>query len=165
MVALVFVFTIASFLNENWGADETPGAVETFLANLFLRQARQQQDNIQNPFPPTEVHLQAGRELYEQQCAFCHGLEGKGQGQTGVQFYPPVPSLADPELEMTDAQIHFVITKGIRYTAMPSFAKVFTSDEIWKIVLWAQHLARQPLSRQPAQEQVEVSPEGRAPSP
>ena len=165
MVALVFVFAIASFLNENWGADETPGAVETFLANLFLRQARQQQGNIQNPFPPAEENLQAGRELYEQQCAFCHGLDGKGQGQTGVQFYPPVPPLADVEGEMTDAQIHFVITKGIRYTAMPSFAKVFTSDEIWKIVLWAQHLSRQPLSRKPPPEHVEVFPGEREAGP
>ena len=165
MVALVFVFAAGSFLQENWGADETPGAVETFLANLFLRQTRQLQDDLQNPFPPAEENLQAGRELYDQQCAFCHGQDGRGQGQTGIQFYPPVPSLADPEIEMTDAQIHFVVTKGIRYTAMPSFAKVFTSDEIWKIVLWTRHLARQPLPPQQSQEQMEGLPQRRDPSP
>ena len=161
----MFVFAAGSFLRENWGADETPGAVETFLANVFLRQARQLQDNLQNPFPPAEENLQAGQELYDQQCAFCHGQDGRGQGQTGIQFYPPVPSLADPELEMTDAQIHFVVTKGIRYTAMPSFAKVFTSDDIWKIVLWTRHLSRQLLLPQPPQEQVEGLPQRREPSP
>ena len=148
------------FLQENWGADETPGAVETFLANLFLRQARQPQGDIRNPFPPTEENLQAGREFYEQQCAFCHGLDGHGQGETGIQFYPPVPSLVEAEGEMTEAQIHFVITKGIRYTAMPSLGKVFTSDEIWKIILWTQHL-----SRNPPPEQVEDFPGEREPSP
>ena len=157
---MLFVFAVASFLRENWGADETPGVVETFLANLFLRQARQQQGNIQNPFPPTEENLQAGQDFYEQQCAFCHGLDGKGQGEAGAQFYPPVPSLAEVEGEMTDAQIHFVITKGIRYTAMPSFANVFTPEEIWKIILWTHHL-----SRQPPPEQVEVIPGEREANP
>ncbi len=165
MVAVVFAFAVASFLRENWGADETPGAVETFLANLFLRQARQQQSDIRNPFPSTEENLQAGREFYEQQCAFCHGPDGKGQGETGIQFYPPVPSLSDAEVEMTEAQIHFVITKGIRYTAMPSFAKVFTSDEIWKMILWTHHLSRQPLSRKPPPEQVEIFPGEREAGP
>ena len=162
---MVFVFAIASFLQENWGADATPGPVETFLANLFLRPARRQQSDIRNPFPSTEANLQAGREFFEQQCAFCHVPDGMGQGETGIQFYPPVPSLTEVEGEMTEAQIHFVITKGIRYTAMPSFANVFTPEEIWKIILWTQHLSRQPLSQNPPPEQVEVIPGEREAGP
>ena len=149
MVTLVFVFAIVSFLRENWAANETPGVLETFLAKLVLRQARSQQANLPNPFPPTEQNLQEGREHYEKQCAFCHGLDGEGQDQSGLQFYPPVPSLVDIEGEMTDAQIHFLITRGIRYTAMPSFAKVFSPEETWKIVLWAKHLSRLTSQKKP----------------
>jgi len=143
-VALVFVFAIVSFLRENWSASEAPGAVETFFAKWALSRARQSESSTQNPFPPTEENLQEGRQHYEKQCAFCHGLDGKGQDQTGIQFYPPVPSLIERENEMTDGQVHSIINKGIRYTAMPSFAKALPPNEIWKVVLWVRRLRQQP---------------------
>ena len=144
LVVLIFLVAIGSFLRENWSANESPGVLETFLAKWALSRARQTAGETRNPLQPTEGNLQEGRQHYEKQCAFCHGLDGKGQGQTGVQFYPPVPSLMDRGNEMTDGQIHSVVTKGIRYTAMPSFAKELGPEEIWKIVLWVRHLPQQP---------------------
>ena len=144
LVVAIFLFAIASFLRGNWSASESPGMLETFLAKWALSRARQTEGETPNPFQPTEGNLQEGRQHYEKQCAFCHGLDGRGQGQTGVQFYPPVPSLMDRENEMTDGQIHSIVTKGIRYTAMPSFAKGLTPEEIWKVVLWVRHLPQQP---------------------
>ncbi|MBM6691393.1 cytochrome c, partial [Fusobacterium mortiferum] len=70
-----------------------------------------------------------------------------GTGQTpekGVQFYPPVPSLVDSKLNLTDGQMHAVVTNGIRYTAMPAFEKVLTPEQTWKAVLWVRRLAQQP---------------------
>lgn len=139
LVAVAIVFALVSFLRENWGADQTPGAVESFLARWLLSSPRPAVDQP-NPFPPTEENLQAGRQFYEKHCAFCHGLDGNGPGESGIQFYPPVPSLAEPEIELTDAQRHHIITRGIRYTAMPSFAKALTPEETWKIVTWVRRL-------------------------
>ena len=143
LVVLVFLFAVASFLRENWGADATPGAVETFLAKLLLGHARGG-ENVPNPLQPTQENLQEGRQLYEKQCAFCHALDGKGQSTNGIQFYPPVPSLIDHPSEMADGQIEATINKGIRYTAMPSFAKVLSQEERWKVVLWVRRLSQQP---------------------
>ena len=150
LVAMVFLFAIISFLSENWSANESPGVVETFLAKWALSRARQSERGMPNPFQPNEENLQDGRQRYEKQCAFCHGLDGKGQqAQTGIQFYPPVPSLVDKENEMSDGQIHSIISKGIRYTAMPSFAKALREEEIWKVVLWVRRLPQQPPPQQP----------------
>jgi mono/diheme cytochrome c family protein len=146
LVALVFVFAIVSFLRENWTADRAPGRLESFLAGWLLGRAPASEADAENPFPATEQNLAEGRQNYEKQCAFCHGLDGKGQGPSGIQFYPPVPSLAQPEEELPDGQVHFVVTKGIRYTAMPSFAKVLTDEEIWKITLWVRQLAQSGVS-------------------
>ncbi len=144
LVALIFVYAIASFLRENWSASETPGIVETLIAKWALSRARQAESGAHNPFQPTEENLQEGRQHYEKQCAFCHGLDGKGQSQNaGIQFYPPVPSLVDRESEMTDGQVQSIVNKGIRYTAMPSFAKVLRPEEIWKVVLWVRRLPQQ----------------------
>ena len=160
LVAAVFVFAIVSFLRENWGADETPGTLEAFVAKWVLSRARQAPVETKNPLRPTEENLQRGRALYEKQCSFCHGLDGGGQSQNGIQFYPPVPSLIDPSLEVTAGQIHSIVSRGIRYTAMPSFAKVLPDEDIWKIVLWVRHLAKQsspaptaPLSRDASRSQ------------
>jgi len=144
LIAVIFLFAVGSFLRENWAADEEPGAIEAFLARLIRGEPNLPEGNIRNPYQPTEANLQEGREHYEKQCAFCHGTDGRGQGDPGIQFYPPVPSLADLDAEMTDARMHFIILRGIRYTAMPSFAKVLTPEEAWKVVLWVRGLSGKP---------------------
>lgn len=144
LVALVMLFAVVSFLRENWGANQTPGAIESFIARLIRGLGVQPRSDQPNPFQPTPENLEEGRTVYEKQCVFCHGSDGKGQTPDGVQFYPPVPSLVDPELDLTDGQMHSTITNGIRYTAMPAFEKVLTPEETWKAVLWVRRLAQQP---------------------
>ena len=140
LVALAIVFAIFSFLRENWSASDSPGALERLIAKLVLSGAHSGDAAIKNPVPPSEENLQEGRRLYEKQCAFCHGMEGKGQGPTGPQFYPPAPSLAEHVGEMSDGQLQAVISRGIRYTAMPSFSKELSTEEIWKVVWWVRRL-------------------------
>jgi mono/diheme cytochrome c family protein len=79
--------------------------------------------------------LREGRALYEKNCVFCHGTDGKGP-DWGVQFYPPVPSLVESEPELEEQQVFAIISRGIRYTAMPSFSKALKEEEIWKITMW-----------------------------
>ena len=143
LVAVVFVYAVASFFRENWAASQTPGVLEKFLARWVLSAARQTGAELKNPLSPTEENLREGRERYEKQCAFCHGLDGRGQQPNGMQFYPPVPSLVERDNELTDGQRHFIVSNGIRYTAMPSFAKVLDPEQIWKVVLWLRHLSEQ----------------------
>ena len=142
LIALVIVFAIGSFLSENWGVTGAPGALERIIARWALSRTRKEDSGSQNPIAPTAQNLEEGRGNYEKQCAFCHGLDGRGQGQTGVQFYPPVPAIAGPSVELTDGQIQSAITKGIRYTGMPSFSKVLSPEEVWKVVLWVRHISQ-----------------------
>ena len=144
LIALVFVYAVGSFLRENWAANQPPGPLEGLLARWLRSLGRQGEVDARNPFPPTPENLEVGRMLYEKQCVFCHGNEGRGQTPDGIQFYPPVPSLVEQNAELADGQIHFIVTHGIRYTAMPAFEKVLTSEETWKVVLWVRRLSQQP---------------------
>ena len=36
--------------------------------------------NVRNPVPPDERSLAAGKAIYEQNCAACHGETGRGDG-------------------------------------------------------------------------------------
>lgn len=143
LLGLAVVLVLFSFWRENWAANQAPGRVEQWLAGWLLSGSRDVADRP-NPLPATAANLAEGREIYEQQCAFCHGLDGRGAGQHGVQFYPPVPSLLPPQNQLSDSQMHYVIQRGIRYTGMPSFANILDSDEIWKVVLWVRRLATPP---------------------
>ena len=140
LMSLAAIFAVLSFWRENWAANQSPGAVERFLAQWLLSSSRAVEE-MPNPIPPTELNLAEGRELYERQCAFCHGSDGTGTGSSGVQFYPPVPLLAPLQNQLTDSQMHFVIQRGIRYTAMPSFANAMSEDQIWQVLLWVRNLA------------------------
>ena len=59
-----------------------------------------------------------------------------------MQFYPPVPSLLEEAPEYSDGQLHAIVSRGIRYTAMPSFAKALPPDQVWKIILWVRRLSQ-----------------------
>ena len=144
LIAVVFVYAMGSFLMENWAANQPPGPIEGLLARWLRSLARQPQADAKNPFQPTPANLEEARQDYEKQCVFCHGTDGKGQTPDGIQFYPPVPSLVEKNAELADGQIHFIVTHGIRYTAMPAFEKVLTSEEIWKVVLWVRRLSQEP---------------------
>jgi mono/diheme cytochrome c family protein len=143
LIALIIVFAIASFLRENWGVTGAPGVLERMIAKWALGSSRRGDSGTRNPVAPTAQNLEEGRVSYEKQCAFCHGLDGRGQAQqSGVQFYPPVPAIAGPTVDLTDGQIQSTITNGIRYTGMPSFSKVLSPEEVWKVVLWVRHISQ-----------------------
>jgi mono/diheme cytochrome c family protein len=140
IVALVLLFALVSFWQENWSANQSPGVVERIIARWLLSVSRGAAKEIPNPVSATEANLTEGRELFEKQCAFCHGADGNGSSGSGVQFYPPVPSLVVNDRKLTDAQMHAVVSQGVRYTAMPSFANAIREDQIWKILLWVHQL-------------------------
>ena len=140
LIVVAILIAIASFIRENWSANDRPGSVETFFAKLFLSRSRNSEAERKNPLQSTQENLAEGKRLYEKECAFCHGIEGKGQGESGLQFYPPVPSLVGKAETLSDGQVQFIVREGIRYTAMPSFTRELSQDDIWKVVLWTRKL-------------------------
>jgi mono/diheme cytochrome c family protein len=40
---------------------------------------------------------------------------------------------------LSDGEIYFIVSNGIRMTAMPGFGTRHSADELWKIILWVRH--------------------------
>jgi mono/diheme cytochrome c family protein len=128
--------------NLNWSADAQPGVFESWLAgSVKSRWVKEHASRHSDPISPTLDNLKMGQKEFNYHCAFCHGALGDGKNQIEGNFYPAVPKLTGDTQKMSDAEIYFVIAKGVRNTAMPSFERHHSPDEIWRIVLWVRHLA------------------------
>lgn len=78
--------------------------------------------NLNNPFPKEPAAMQAGAQLFAQNCAACHGNHGEG----GI----------GPELEpesYQDADLFGLIYNGVPANGMPAFAALGNS-KVWQLV-------------------------------
>jgi mono/diheme cytochrome c family protein len=115
-------------------ADQRPPALEARLLGLAVRAsiARHTRERP-NPVPPSENNLIAGAEIYTQMCAKCHGRPNAGPSVYGESFYPPAPQLTARPTEYTEAEIYWIVSHGIRNTAMPAWGRQLSDEDIWQV--------------------------------
>src|SRR5229473_2268564 len=125
----------------NWNANQKPSPIEAVVANhILLSWVRQHAPRERNPLSPSHDNLKSAQSEFEEHCASCHGLDGSGKNRFEADFYPPVPKLTGDILDLSDGELYFIVAKGIRNTAMPSFEQEHSADDMWKMVLWIRHL-------------------------
>ena len=101
---------------------------------------------MQNPTPANPASIEAGKKLYADLCAACHGDTGKGDGAMASFTGDPPPSdLTDAEWKhgSSDGEIFVSIRDGIDGTGMKDFKDMKPAD-IWNIVNYVKTLAPKP---------------------
>lgn len=90
--------------------------------------------NLKNPVSVNETTLAAGRALYADKCAECHGDKGDGKGPQAGMYAVAASDFTDAQVmsKMTDGEIFWKITEGRR--PMPSFKRQFTDEQRWQLV-------------------------------
>jgi len=84
--------------------------------------------------------LREGKRLYEQNCRFCHGEQGKGQG---FDVTPPPADLTSPAVQKkSDAELAQTIHEGERGTAMGAWKWTLSEKEKQHILLYIRWLGR-----------------------
>jgi len=95
-----------------------------------------------NPFSPTPEARAAGRAVYADNCAICHGPSGLGDGEGGRDLNPPPPRLVGGQARRlyTDAFLLWTLSAGGEAlgTDMPAFGDVLSKDEMWQVILFIQ---------------------------
>jgi cytochrome c oxidase cbb3-type subunit 3 len=83
----------------------------------------------------TSRDIAAGQQIFDAQCAWCHGAGGTGG--TG-------PDLRRPTLRhaTTDASLTNIVRNGIPGTEMPSFAIALTDNMAWQTAAYVRSLGR-----------------------
>jgi mono/diheme cytochrome c family protein len=97
-----------------------------------------------NPVPPSERSIARGRELFQQNCVVCHGVDGRGDGPQAAELNP-APTDFRLHLPLhTDPQFYAFIHDGYRGTAMPAFGDAFSEEDIWNLVNFLRTLGDTP---------------------
>lgn len=89
--------------------------------------------------PPS---LARGEELYQRQCAACHGVTGRGDGPAGRGLDPVPANLADYNalIDVTPLAFYQRITIGVAGTAMPAYETMIPPEDRWALALYASTL-------------------------
>lgn len=94
---------------------------------------------LHNPLTASRGTLEAGKLLYLNQCAVCHGAAGEGDGPVVHLLRKHPDSLAsETGRNWTDGYIYGVIRNGHGY--MPSLGDAMSSDERWSVILYVRSL-------------------------
>jgi high-affinity iron transporter len=89
--------------------------------------------------PALTPSLARGAEVYQANCASCHGAVGRGDGKLAVGLEPPPANLADgPALRDVSPLDYFRrISIGTVGTAMPAFEGRLPAEDRWAAALYA----------------------------
>jgi mono/diheme cytochrome c family protein len=92
--------------------------------------------NLKNPVAANEASVSAGRQIYDRQCARCHGDTGKGDGAMGEELNPKPANLVDADWKhgSSDGEIFVVIRDGVKNTGMKPYGRKMTTHQIWDVV-------------------------------
>lgn len=88
---------------------------------------------VNNPIPPTDENLIDGLKIYTMNCALCHGGLDRQPSVLGKSFYPPAPSLILYPIDDPEWHVFYAVRTGVRYTGMPSWEKVLSEPDMWKV--------------------------------
>lgn len=116
--------------------DSPPMPFEEHLAEIAL-DARIEREMPKGPPPvqPTDDNLTAGAKVYSEHCSGCHGKIGREPSLFAKSFFPRPPYLLDSARTIEDppAALYWVITNGIRLSAMPAFKNTLTDEQRWQV--------------------------------
>ena len=99
--------------------------------------------SMTNSMPRTQATMQHGAAVYEQNCAACHGVTGRGDGANARDLSPRPADLAwlsRMRMAQWDPFMYWTVAEGGAPlgTAMPAFKDVLSKDDIWSVVAYIQ---------------------------
>jgi mono/diheme cytochrome c family protein len=96
-----------------------------------------------NPFASDPTAAAAGMAHYKENCLDCHGARDVDTAEFAKGLNPGPPMLdMDDVQKMSDGQLFWVVSHGVRATGMPAFSPTHSEKEIWHIVSFVRRLPK-----------------------
>jgi mono/diheme cytochrome c family protein len=106
-----------------------------------------------------EEAMSRGLALYLVHCQICHGGPGVPAGQAGRGINPTPPPMVSAAHHWSDAELYWILTRGLKMSGMPSFGVRLTEADRWALVGFMRRL---PLVRPAEYQSVAALPAGAA---
>jgi mono/diheme cytochrome c family protein len=132
----------AVLVQRGFSTKDPPSALEMIVARTARDLAiPASAKNAKNPYPATPENITPGLQHFADHCATCHGNDGSGNSEMGPNLYPKTPDLRLAQTQdLTDGEIYYIITNGVRMTGMPGWGPSHSAEDTWKLVLFIRHL-------------------------
>lgn len=86
----------------------------------------------------------AGRGIYQQNCATCHGTHGLGNGPNAIAIAKKPANFSRPFYkDYDDVTWFWRVTEGVPGTRMPQWGKLLTEEQRWYLVAFLKTLPRE----------------------
>ena len=124
--ALLFWLALSGCSREDAGLPASYRRVEVPAARLGSAEARGR-----------------GRALFLDHCALCHGERANGRGPRREAFDRPPADFTDPgwRQRTSERRAFYLISEGVRGTAMPSWRPSLDEAEVWDLVAYLRSVA------------------------
>jgi len=115
-----------------------PDSVDVRVRRLTTALSRRSGVSL-DELPAQTPSLARGAEVYQANCASCHGALGRGDGQAaaGMDPKPTNLSVGDALMDQSPLDYYRRITIGVVGTAMPSFELQLPAQDRWAAALYA----------------------------
>lgn len=115
------------------GGEADANAVETITLTPPAEYA-----NLTNPLGADAAT--AGGEIFQANCATCHGSGGHGDGPAGAALNPPPKDLSILQAQVSDGYLFWRISEGSPGTAMVAWRGILTDEQIWQLTAYIRTL-------------------------
>jgi len=90
---------------------------------------------VAEPWVANDDMVKHGKKLFAQNCAMCHGAEGKGDGPAGQALNPPPRNLVEGPWKKGGGFVgwYTVVTEGLPGTSMAAYGHLKSVDR-WALV-------------------------------
>jgi mono/diheme cytochrome c family protein len=117
--------------------------LDTLLNGASRASIRRHASTAKNPLRGDPSAAAAGLLVYRESCLSCHGAARVRAAKFAVGLNPGAPALESKEIQaMSDGELFWVVSHGIRATGMPAFSAREDPDDIWRIVAFLRRLPR-----------------------
>ncbi len=142
-IALVFMSKGIDLKEINESAQATPGA-----AVPVQKVAELDMSTIKEPWVSTPAIVEHGKQIFAQNCAMCHGTEGKGDGAAGASLNPKPRNLIEGKWKKggTSLGIYDVIANGLTGGSMAAWKSTIKKGDRWALVAFVRSITQNKVS-------------------
>lgn len=115
---------------------DKPMPMEAYFAKKALHARISKETPKRDVSGFTTADLVTGANVYQADCAFCHGLPNGTKSAAANGMFPAPPQLFTPDGTVTDdpaGLTYWKVKNGIRLTGMPGFRASLSEQQMWDV--------------------------------